>query len=73
VWIYGGAEYNANAAFQSGEITFLMQSTSSLDGILETVGDSFEVRTTFLPRLANPKYAGATPSSAATACTFPTG
>ncbi|NLM55315.1 MAG: extracellular solute-binding protein [Firmicutes bacterium] len=57
VWIYGGAEYNANAAFQSGEITFLMQSTSSLDGILTTVGDSFEVRTTFLPRLANPKYA----------------
>lgn len=57
VWIYGGAEYNANAAFQSGEITFLMQSTSSLDGILKTVGDSFEVRTTFLPRLANPKYA----------------
>ena len=34
-----------------------MQSTSSLDGILKTVGDSFEVRTTFLPRLANPKYA----------------
>jgi sn-glycerol 3-phosphate transport system substrate-binding protein len=34
-----------------------MQSTSSLDGILKTVGDSFEVRTTFLPRLANPKDA----------------
>lgn len=53
VWIYGGAEYNANGAFQSGEITFLMQSTSSLDGILRTVGDSFEVRTTFLPRLSD--------------------
>ncbi len=53
VWIYGGAEYNANGAFQTGELTFLMQSTSSLDGILKTVGDKFEVRTTFLPRLNN--------------------
>ncbi|MGI6693828.1 MAG: ABC transporter substrate-binding protein [Limnochordia bacterium] len=55
VWIYGGAEYNANGAFTSGEITFLLQSTSSLDGILNTVGDDFEVRTTFLPRLSD-KY-----------------
>ncbi|NLJ74950.1 MAG: extracellular solute-binding protein [Firmicutes bacterium] len=53
VWLYGGAEYNANGAFTSGEITFLMQSTSSLDGVLKTVGDSFEVRTTFLPRLSD--------------------
>lgn len=53
VWIYGGAEYNANGAFTSGEITFLMQSTSSLDGVLNTVGDDFEVRTTFLPRLSD--------------------
>lgn len=53
VWIYGGTEYNANGAFQTGELTFLMQSTSSLDGILKTVGDKFEVRTTFLPRLSN--------------------
>lgn len=53
VWIYGGAEYNANGAFNSGEITFLMQSTSSLDGVLNTVGDNFEVRTTFLPRLSD--------------------
>lgn len=53
VWIYGGTEYNANGAFQTGELTFLMQSTSSLDGILKTVGDAFEVRTTFLPRLSN--------------------
>lgn len=51
VWIYGGTEYNANGAFQTGELTFLVQSTSSLDGILRTVGDKFEVRTTFLPRL----------------------
>lgn len=51
VWIYGGTEYNANGAFQTGELTFLVQSTSSLDGILKTVGDKFEVRTTFLPRL----------------------
>lgn len=53
VWIYGGAEYNANGAFQSGDLPFLMQSTSSLDGILRTVGDKFEVRTTFLPRLGD--------------------
>jgi len=52
VWTYGGVEYDANGAFQSGELTFLMQSTSSLDGILRTVGDDFEVRTTFLPRLS---------------------
>lgn len=51
VWIYGGPEYNVNAAFTAGEITFLLQSTSSLDGVMRTVGDDFEVRTTFLPRV----------------------
>ncbi|NLJ80120.1 MAG: extracellular solute-binding protein [Firmicutes bacterium] len=51
VWTYAGIEYDANGAFQAGELTMLFQSTSSLDGILKTVGDDFEVRTTFQPRL----------------------
>lgn len=51
VWIYGGAEYDVNAAFTAGQLTMLLQSTSSLDSILRTVGDSFEVRTAFLPRM----------------------
>ena len=50
VWLYGGRDYNANTAFTSGEITMLLQSTTSLDSLLRTVGDSFELRTAFLPR-----------------------
>jgi sn-glycerol 3-phosphate transport system substrate-binding protein len=50
-WIYAGPEYEVNSAFTAGELSMLFQSTSSLDAILRTVGDSFEVRTAFLPRL----------------------
>ena len=49
-WLYGGPEYEVNSAFTAGELSMLMQSTSSLDAIMRTVGDSFEVRTAFLPR-----------------------
>jgi sn-glycerol 3-phosphate transport system substrate-binding protein len=48
VFIYGGPEYSANAAFQSGQIAMLIQSTSSLAGIEK--GSSFRVGTGFLPR-----------------------
>lgn len=51
VWFYAGPEYHVNAGFTSGELTMLLQSTSSLDGIMNTVGDDFEVRTAFIPRL----------------------
>jgi len=49
IFLYGGAEYSANAAFQSGQIAMLLQSTSSLSGIEK--GSSFRVGTGFLPRL----------------------
>jgi sn-glycerol 3-phosphate transport system substrate-binding protein len=49
IFIYGGPEYSANAAFQSGQIAMLLQSTSSLRGIEK--GSSFKVGTGFLPRL----------------------
>jgi sn-glycerol 3-phosphate transport system substrate-binding protein len=48
IFIYGGPEYSANAAFQAGRIAMLMQSTSSLAGIQK--GSPFKVGTTFLPR-----------------------
>jgi len=48
VFIYGGPEYSANAAFQAGQIAMLMQSTSSLAGIQK--GSPFKVGTAFLPR-----------------------
>jgi sn-glycerol 3-phosphate transport system substrate-binding protein len=48
IFIYGGPEYAANAAFQAGQIAMLMQSTSSLAGIEK--GSPFKVGTTFLPR-----------------------
>jgi sn-glycerol 3-phosphate transport system substrate-binding protein len=48
IFIYGGPEYSANAAFQSGQIAMLFQSTSSLKGIEK--GSSFRVGTGFLPR-----------------------
>lgn len=48
IFIYGGPEYSANAAFQSGQIAILFQSTSSLAGIEK--GSSFRVGTGFLPR-----------------------
>jgi sn-glycerol 3-phosphate transport system substrate-binding protein len=49
IFLYGGAEYSANAAFQGGQIAMLLQSTSSLSGIEK--GSSFRVGTGFLPRL----------------------
>jgi len=48
IFIYGGPEYSANAAFQSGQIAMLIQSTSSLAGIEK--GSPFKVGTGFLPR-----------------------
>lgn len=48
IFIYGGPEYSANAAFQAGRIAMLMQSTSSLAGIQK--GSPFKVGATFLPR-----------------------
>ncbi|MGB9774683.1 MAG: ABC transporter substrate-binding protein [Bacteroidota bacterium] len=48
ILIYAGVEYDPNAAFINGAISMLLQSTSSLDGILKTA--KFEVGTSFLPR-----------------------
>jgi sn-glycerol 3-phosphate transport system substrate-binding protein len=48
IFIYGGPEYSANSAFESGQIAMLIQSTSSLRGIEK--GSQFKVGTTFLPR-----------------------
>jgi sn-glycerol 3-phosphate transport system substrate-binding protein len=48
IFIYGGPEYSANSAFESGQIAMLIQSTSSLKGIEK--GSQFKVGTTFLPR-----------------------
>jgi len=50
VWLYAGTEYSPNSGFTSGTLTMMLQSTSSLDGIMRTVGDDFEVRTAFIPR-----------------------
>jgi sn-glycerol 3-phosphate transport system substrate-binding protein len=50
VWLYAGTEYSPNSGFTSGTLTMMLQSTSSLDGIMTTVGDDFEVRTAFIPR-----------------------
>jgi sn-glycerol 3-phosphate transport system substrate-binding protein len=50
VWLYAGTEYDPNSGFTAGTVTMMLQSTSSLDGIMRTVGDSFEVRTAFIPR-----------------------
>ena len=50
VWLYAGTEYSPNSGFTSGTLTMMLQSTSSLDGIMRTVGDTFEVRTAFIPR-----------------------
>lgn len=52
VWLYAGTEYSPNSGFTSGTLTMMLQSTSSLDGIMNTVGDTFEVRTAFIPRFA---------------------
>ena len=48
IYIYGGAEYSANSAFKAGQIAMLIQSTSSLAGILKKA--EFKVGTSFLPR-----------------------
>ena len=49
VMVYGGKEYAANDPFLAGEFAMLVQSTSSLAGIIKSAG--FEVGTAFLPRL----------------------
>lgn len=49
IFLYGGREYAPNQAFLAGQMAMLVQSTSSLAGIEEAA--SFEVGTTFLPRL----------------------
>ena len=49
VLVYGGREYKANDPFLAGQFAMLVQSTSSLGGILRKA--QFEVGTTFLPRL----------------------
>ena len=48
IYIFGGAEYAANSAFNSGQIAMLIQSTSSLAGIIKA--SEFKVGTSFLPR-----------------------
>ncbi|MCK4681753.1 ABC transporter substrate-binding protein [Candidatus Bipolaricaulota bacterium] len=48
IYIYGGAEYSANSAFKAGQIAMLIQSTSSLAGIIKA--SEFQVGTSFLPR-----------------------
>ncbi len=49
VLVYGGREYKANDPFLAGQFAMLVQSTSSLGGILRKA--QFEVGTTFLPRM----------------------
>ena len=51
VLVYGGREYAANDPFLAGQFPFLIQSTSSLGGILKSA--EFEVGTTFLPRISD--------------------
>lgn len=46
--VYGGREYSANDPFLARQFPFLVQSTSSLGGILRSA--EFEVGTAFLPR-----------------------
>lgn len=48
IFLYGGAEYSANSAFEAGQIAMLIQSTSSLSGIIK--GSRFKVGTSFLPK-----------------------
>jgi len=48
IYIFGGAEYAANSAFNAGQIAMLIQSTSSLAGIIKA--SEFKVGTSFLPR-----------------------
>ena len=48
IYIFGGAEYAANSAFNAGQIAMLIQSTSSLAGIIKA--SQFKVGTSFYPR-----------------------
>ena len=48
IYIFGGAEYSANSAFKAGQIAMLIQSTSSLAGLLKD--STFKVGTSFYPR-----------------------
>ena len=56
VMAYGGKEYKANDPFLAGEFAMLVQSTSSLAGIIKSAG--FEVGTAFLPRMKEYKDKG---------------
>ncbi len=49
VLVYGGRKYKANDPFLAGQFGMLVQSTSSLAGILKKA--DFEVGTTFLPKM----------------------
>jgi len=51
ILVYGGREYAANDPFLAGQFPFLVQSTSSLGGILKSA--TFKVGTAFLPRLGD--------------------
>jgi sn-glycerol 3-phosphate transport system substrate-binding protein len=48
IYIFGGAEYSANSAFNAGQIAMFIQSTSSLAGIIKAA--QFKVGTSFYPR-----------------------
>ncbi len=56
ILVYGGREYAANDPFLAGQFPFLIQSTSSLGGILKNA--TFKVGTAFLPRLSDEYPAG---------------
>jgi len=45
-------------AFVSGQVAITLDSTASLRGIVDAVGDKFEVGTAFLPKPANAKEGG---------------
>ncbi len=49
IMVYGGKEYKANDPFLAGEFAMLVQSTSSLAGIIKSA--NFDVGTAFLPRV----------------------
>lgn len=48
IYIFGGSEYAPNSAFNAGQIAMLIQSTSSLAGIIKAC--EFKVGTSFYPR-----------------------
>mgnify|MGYP000905303113 CR=1 FL=1 len=46
----GRSTADTKTAFYSGQVAMILDSTAALRGIVDTVGDSFEVGTGFLPR-----------------------